>query len=699
MPDPPGQSIGSLHEKKNWRFSTNCACAILPILVFVNQDVDFMRTYLFLLVVYFLSSCGLPAQDSFTPPQTVSSQPDFLRELGRYYTEALKLDTALSFLHDSRLLAHRQGNFFAEGRAYYDLADIHANYIPNFDSALVYNQRAQMLFNQIGRQDWATRALIAEGNVHMYRGQAKKSLNRLSEAVVRLKKLELDSLLPQTYYLMGAVFVYFDSLGAHVENIQTALRLAKQYQDSVTMAESYMSLCWAYGEEQQVDSLLFAAREALHIALELRDSSLIAYAYMNLGASYWELGRISESVQAWEHMVSIKQVTAIDRMRLLFHYASFLFDQKRYRAAIDQYQQSWEIAQSLRARRMETRILRSLMRSYEALGWYQDAYQKSKLYLELDRQLQEEDLDEIQTDWTLRFETQKKEKEILALRAKSADQDLSLARSRAKAQQRFWWGLTATLSLVLLGAGFWTSRRSYRQKQLLAEQEASLQQKQLHQLRQDQRFMTLQAMIQGEEFERARLARELHDGIGILLSSLKLGIAQSKPKVNSPFHPERLIDRASSELRRITQNLMPTALQKYGLITAIEDLCDELSFSKELQITFQHFGVTSTGDDTIDLQLYRIVQELLHNVIKHAAATEVLVQFLQRDQRLFITVEDNGKGFDPIVSRKKGQGLRNLQSRVNYLNGQLTIHTQAEKGTTISIEVQLSVPHDQAINH
>lgn len=148
-----------------------------------------------------------------------------------------------------------------------------------------------------------------------------------------------------------------------------------------------------------------------------------------------------------------------------------------------------------------------------------------------------------------------------------------------------------------------------------------------------------------------------------------------------------MIDTSIKELRRVAHNLMPEMLTKFGLDEALKEYCNSINATKLLTVKYQALGMETRLENSTEIIIYRIVQELLNNTIKHAAATEAFVQLIRDGSRLNIVVEDNGKGFDTsLTGNNNGAGLANVRSRVDYLKGQLAIHAEAGKGTLINIE-------------
>jgi signal transduction histidine kinase len=150
-----------------------------------------------------------------------------------------------------------------------------------------------------------------------------------------------------------------------------------------------------------------------------------------------------------------------------------------------------------------------------------------------------------------------------------------------------------------------------------------------------------------------------------------------------------MLDKSITELRRVAHNMMPEALMNFGLDTALKDFCDSVDQSGAVQLKYQSFGLEkSKVPDVAAAAVYRIVQELVNNILKHAAATTALVQLIGKDGTLSITVEDNGKGFDKkMLENSGGIGYTSLKNRVTYLKGSFDLRTAPGKGTSVHVEL------------
>ena len=290
-------------------------------------------------------------------------------------------------------------------------------------------------------------------------------------------------------------------------------------------------------------------------------------------------------------------------------------------------------------------------------------------------------------DLETKYETEKKEQQIVSL-----ERERELQKLRLRQKNGLIGGL-AGLSGLLFLTGFLTVR-NLRHRRLLSEQEVKIQQQQITQLKQEQQLSVADAVLRSQEDERSRLARDLHDGLGGMLSGVKQSLNGMKGnQILSETGALALgqvigdLDRSIGELRHIARNMMPEALVRFGLKDALHDYCDHLRLTSGLVVHCQAYGLDKRLPQQTEVILFRIAQELLNNIVKHAEARQVLVQLMENDGRVNLTVEDDGKGFDPEKLKiAPGVGWLNIQSRVEYLGGTLDLRTESGKGASVSIE-------------
>jgi two-component system, NarL family, sensor kinase len=282
------------------------------------------------------------------------------------------------------------------------------------------------------------------------------------------------------------------------------------------------------------------------------------------------------------------------------------------------------------------------------------------------------------------YESDKKEKKIVTL-----EQENELQSLRIKQKNYFNYFLLGSIASILILTSLFY--RNYRQKQ-------KLQQQRINELETHEQLTATEAVLKGEEQERTRMSRDLHDGLGGLLSGIKFSFQHIKQNVQ--MTPENagafersmdMLDSSIHELRRVAHNMMPEALMKFGLNTALKDFCNDINQTGILNVAYQSIGLEGVKiDQTIAITIYRIVQELINNTLKHAAAKQAIVQLTKANGLLTVTVEDDGKGFDTaVVSSTSGTGWMNIKHRVDFLKGNIDLHSEPGKGTSVLIELTI----------
>ncbi|MGI9543134.1 MAG: PAS domain-containing sensor histidine kinase, partial [Cyclobacteriaceae bacterium] len=202
------------------------------------------------------------------------------------------------------------------------------------------------------------------------------------------------------------------------------------------------------------------------------------------------------------------------------------------------------------------------------------------------------------------------------------------------------------------------------------------------------------AVIRGQELERKRIAEELHDGVGSLLSAVKLNFDHLADHIRKDDELSIISDKlndlllnAMDEIRSISHNLKPSTIDTFGLVNTLEDLCKDISNTQSTLVNFQSFGLDKRLDYIQEIGLYRIAQELINNSVKHANARRIDVKLIEHQSYVLMMVEDDGIGFDSKQHSNGGMGLKNIDSRVRSLKGSYDIDALAGRGTLITVEI------------
>jgi len=206
----------------------------------------------------------------------------------------------------------------------------------------------------------------------------------------------------------------------------------------------------------------------------------------------------------------------------------------------------------------------------------------------------------------------------------------------------------------------------------------------------------LKATIEGQEKERKRIAQDLHDDIGAMLSTIKLslvkilrGKSMDNGETEKLLNTKDLIDETVNSVRRLSRDLLPATLDEFGLVHALQQLLEKIESNSHLDIEFHHSVQAPRLDPTTELSLYRVVQELCNNIIKHSNATKIDISLKHEPQHLEIVVQDNGDGFVPSESSKSGAslGLKNIESRLSMINATINYDLVHSRGTKVLISM------------
>ena len=302
------------------------------------------------------------------------------------------------------------------------------------------------------------------------------------------------------------------------------------------------------------------------------------------------------------------------------------------------------------------------------LGNDKRAYAYQKQYLaELEAYNKDENKKNVQ-ELEAKYNTSIKEQKLLTLETKSKQQKLIFGISTA-----------FLLSVLFLSAYLFNQRKKRNKQELLI-------------FEQNKKLEVSEAIIEGEEHERTRIARELHDGISGQLTGIKMNLEGNK---NLSFiSREDGIDKSTAqietvlkELRQTARNLMPQALLQSGLEQALAEFCSNMQ-SENTEISFYGSNLSKITDKNKQLNIFRIVQELVTNAVRHGKATNILVQAVLENGMLLIDVEDNGKGFE-TTTNKRNLGMNNIENRVKSLNGKVHWESQIGQGTNVNIECKI----------
>ena len=465
--------------------------------------------------------------------------------------------------------------------------------------------------------------------------------------------------------------------GANLGNLGYAY-----YQLSQTIDTNIKSNLSSYISTLQ--KAVFYNKLSLEVAKQSKEKSIgMVKATINLCLEYLALSKIDSAVYYYDLSgILLLQVKDQDaHCEHFYNKGQIAFFKKDFKTALTAYNTSLQIAQKITYQEYIYENYYSIYLCNQQLGNFKEAFIYFKKYsIHKDSLLNRSKIVE-GTNLKNKYLTQIKENEIDKLNANN---------KQKSTLNKF---LVATgIGLILFGL---LAYRNFTNKQKVSSQQQELQKQKITDLERDKQLLAIDAMLQGQEEERSRIAKDLHDGLGGMLSGTKLSFINMKE--NLLLTPENVVqfdkslsmlDNTIADLRKVAHNLMPEALVKFGLQEAVRDFCNSIQSSASLKVVYQPLGQNVKLSNTAEVFTYRIIQELVNNAVKHAEATQIIVQLNIYNNKVSIAVEDDGKGYDvnaPAIS--KGAGMDNIKYRVQYFNGTIDTVTSAGNGTSVNIEL------------
>ena len=578
--------------------------------------------------------------------------------------------------------------FGVEKKLYYQLGRIYQNQSVLFSTAARYTEAiasmdtAIVFYKKVDTFRAKRYEAIAHGDKANYfrnHNELQLAIESYLISISLLEQLRLDQDLAVRY---GNVSLLFGDIGEFVKQKEYAhkgLVFANRGSSAIGPQMAYTILAYTYSMQNDNISAKAYLDSGKVSFNEYSNVDFITTYYLIAAQIYKNMGQLDSSFYFFDQCLkaSEKYNHSYGKAESQIQMGAILILQKEYGDAEKFLLAGVQEAKAMNSFKILDNGYKYLSDIYAVTGRYELAYDFFQKHKEVSDTLITMDLRRNVTELEKKYETEKKSRQILL-------QEAQLQKGRI-----LNFIVLGSASIILLISLF--SYRTYRQKQKLHQQRIA-------ELETEKQLSATEAVLKGEEQERSRLAKDLHDGLGGMLSGIKYSLNNMKGNlIMTPGNAqafERSIDMLDSsirEMRRVAHNMMPEALVKFGLDTALRDYCHDINQSGALKVTYQSIGIDSTViDQTTAITLYRIVQELVTNTLKHAAAKTAIVQVTRTNNVLTVTVEDDGKGFDSgILKQSRGIGWSNIQNRVEFLKGKLDVNSQHGQGTSVLIEVRV----------
>jgi two-component system NarL family sensor kinase len=599
------------------------------------------------------------------------------------------------------------------------------------DSAFYYFRRAYELSKRVNYVRGMVNGLSLQAGLLADQDKLTEAIALDSEAIAIAAKARYRKGLAGVY---NNIAIAYDRRGDDVTSIDyylKAIAIDQEVRDNYNLSTGYSNIAGIYNNLKEYGKGYSYSLEGILLGRQVGNPSAVESGYINLGSALIRLKRPDTALvvlydarrvardnkdydiadQALNDICAIYQQgrqlpmlkasatemlnfarSVNERQGVFFGLEELYF----YYLLSKDYRQAMVYCRQLIALARQEKVNKDLDDAYHdaatlelAQGHLDDYFRYNDLKDSIDGLLLSDKVLKNTQELETRFSLHEKQTEIDDLQEKSRIRELVVR------QQHLMNAVLGGLVAVVILVAF-LYRRNYRQKKRLLLTDGMLKEQRIIELEKEKQLLGAAAVLRGQVEERSRLAKDLHDGVGSILSGVKYSFINMKenliitPDAAAAFELGMgLLDRSIRELRRVAHNMMPEALIKFGLDTALRDFCDSIDQSGAVSLTYSSYDLHETSiPGTQAIAIYHIVLELVNNVLRHAGAKTALVQLVRKEEALSITVEDDGKGFDPAILRgSEGIGYLNLKNRIAWLNGTIDIQTDPGKGTSVNIEL------------
>lgn len=567
----------------------------------------------------------------------------------------------------SRKIGYKKGEMKAYTRIgiVYDIAS-------DFDSAIWYYDKALVL--AVAQNDWKLQASALNNKAMVFsnRGMYTKAMVMYLNALRLFERMNDTT---GTANAMNNIAVLYNDMHKPNQSIRYSRQAVEKYRQSGNlrgMAAAYTNMAMSF-EDTNLDS----AYKYLRLSIELKE---VLNDRFGLGISYNDLCLFFNSTEQPDSAIIYGKRAIAMRKGLndqfgtascLINLANAYGQKKQFDLQKASLDQAFDIAWALKSKRLLSRITFGLSSVYRQKGNADKAYRYLRWHGDFRDSLINEENTRNLNELEARYQSEKKDLTIanaqLALQAAEA----TLGRKRAQLTTLISVFILFAVSVLLVYVIYSGRQRRKRAQQKIEEEQ-----------------LRNRAVISAEDEERKRIAKDLHDGVGQQLSAVKMNLSAyaSDRRPNDLDEIIKMLDDTIREVRSVSHSMMPNALLHAGLASALRDFLNGVSSGGRLEVDLQIIGLRDRLDNKQETTLFRIIQECVANAIKHAEAGRLTVQIIHHPEHLTLMIEDDGKGFDPSTVRY-GLGIRNIESRVAYINGRLDIDSQPGRGTTVTVEI------------
>ncbi|MGQ0738975.1 MAG: tetratricopeptide repeat-containing sensor histidine kinase [Bacteroidota bacterium] len=509
-------------------------------------------------------------------------------------------------------------------------------------------------------------------NLYFYTGDYPNAMSIVTKGLAKAEKEQDKKKIARYNSLFGFIYFRQGNIGKAEQYYRKYLSIAEKAADSSMLADANNCLGDIYAVTKNYPAAFSSFAKALAIYKNLNHKERIAYSSFKTGNTYKLTGNFEEALAFLLDALSFTRKVPCNNYDIAAYYISagdVYKELKKYQKAIGMLNAGLVISRDIGHRENTRDAYQYLAETYSHQKKFDSAYHFYTLFTRLKDSIVNEESKRKIAEIQFQYDVEKKDREIAR-------------------QHIIRNAIIAAFAVLTLMLFFIYNRYRLHQKNKY-QQELNRQQNEM-----------FNSIISLQDKERTRIARDIHDSLGSILSATKMKMSALEENTDWPTSVQKekqqaimqMLDGAVTELRNISQNLMPATLSKLGLVSALKNLFNDISDYSGLKINFTVHGLENRIDESAEIGIYRIILELINNVVKHAGASEVSVQLIKHPGYININAEDNGRGFDfrKVMAKPGGIGISNIQSRVNFLNGSMDIDTEEGRGTIVMIDIPCS---------
>lgn len=541
------------------------------------------------------------------------------------------------------------------------------------DLSFSYSQKALLKSRELGAKSCEARSITNLGAVEANRGNYPAALKYYMESLSIWELLNNSRGILLSKNNIAQVYGYLKSPVLEYQFLKEAeaIALKDQMEEELGIVKTNLSIF--YANTANFRAALNEQLAALAINLKFNKLSLVSLGYSNAGAYLFYLHKIDSAILFYRQSkelgekINDKKAIALSWSNLAEAFATKGISD----TAIIYYEKAIMVSKQIGLKEILSFSYEQLAEIYKNKHEFDKALQFTVLKQSIKDSILNATATKQLAEMQTKYETAKKEQKI-------QQQQFEITK------KNYW--IAGTMSFVLLAGLMGYS--FYRSNKL--KQAQKMQVEIIH-----QQDMATTAVIKAEENERKRIAGDLHDGIGQTMSAAKLNLSGIKNRLDFKDDNDKvtfekieyLIDESCKEVRSISHNMMPNTLLKNGLSSAVKEFIDKID-SRVLKVNVYSEGLNEKIESNAETVLYRVIQESVNNVIKHAGATMLDITLIKDGDNISATIEDDGKGFNMTdIKNKEGIGLKNIQSRIAFLKGTVEWEAQIGKGTVVVINI------------